>query len=90
MNGTKLLRYLKAQKREPGDWAGRALLRPCNPPLFTGFSPSLSKKQSSQPHPVAGSPASSMITGAKKCPYWNTVKEKRICAVFGGILRFGM
>jgi len=39
---------------------------------------------------VAGSPASPAIKGAKKCPYWNTVKEKRICAVFGGILRFGM
>ena len=37
---------------------------------------------------MAGSPRSLAITGAKKCPCRKPVKEKRICAVFGGILRF--
>ena len=39
---------------------------------------------------MAGSPRSLAITGAKKRPFRNTVKEKRIFAVFCVILRFRM
>jgi len=84
----QLLRYLKEQKWVQGEVSGQAHLRPYSPPLFTRFPFLISQNDRHSRTRLLDLLPVRCITGAKKHPLRNTIKEKEFDAVFSEILRF--